>query len=147
MDPENKHLVHLCCAVPYRRAADQIEFFLIRAPTDRAWELPMATVDPKAAKPLEVLQQALSRCGLSGHVVGNTPLGQFWSSRGNTNKEITAFLVEATLFDESRAAQADLATRWCLAEEVKVRIRRKPLRRLVDLAIRRLEDDLTLDLV
>lgn len=130
--------MHLCCAVPYRRLEDKIEFCLILSPHDRAWDFPQVEVPAEACGPDLVAEQARRQGGLQGHIDGKRPLGQYSSSRAGMHKEVTAFLMEVTAVVDD---PADVTRRWCLAAEAKARIRRKPLRRLVDVAQRLLEGD------
>ena len=62
----------------------------------------------------------------------------FSASKVDEAGRVTAFLVSVQAEDSSSEANSR-RLRWCYAEEAKVRIRRKPVRRLIDLAVRRLK--------
>jgi hypothetical protein len=51
--------------------------------------------------------------------------------------QLVAYLFEV---DDPESSQHSRRIRWCFAEEARARIRRKPMRRLIDLALRRLAD-------
>ena len=128
------NFVHFCCAVPYRHVDGQIEFCLVVTPEDRSWEFPQVAVPPEACGPDMVLEQARLQAGLYGFIDPPKPLGQYASSRGDTAKQITAFLMRVDRVDDLGSAVG--RRRWCRAVEANARIRRKPMRRLIDVAQR-----------
>ena len=125
------------CAVPYRIRDGRIEFCLVSPPGSSRWEFPQLRV---AAR--EPIRRAAVRCakevaGVSCRHHGPVPLDSFSTNQERGVSKLTAFLVVARsqkLFD------ADCRNRWCFPEEARARIRRKPMRRLIDLALRRIAE-------
>jgi hypothetical protein len=133
----HQNQVCLCCAVPYRHRLGKVEFCLVVSPDDRSWEFPKIEV-PIGQSRVDLLREhARLQAGVQGAIDADRPLGKFGSSRGDTSVELTAFLMEVNEpeYPESQGVRR----RWCLAEEAKARIRRKPMRRLVDTAQRMLD--------
>jgi hypothetical protein len=130
-------LVQLCYGIPYRRQRSNVEFCLFLFPEQRDWDFPQA-LDP--AGDGDKARQLLAPCldvGFDGRV-DEVPLGQFEASRADVVEMVTAFLVEVRRRDDSVHTNRLPRHRWCLVEEAKLRIRRKPLRHLLDIAHRRL---------
>ena len=48
---------------------------------------------------------------------------------------MTAYLLEVHGVSDTWPLQDDVRRRWCYPEEARVRIRRKPLRHLIDVAL------------
>ena len=63
-------------------------------------------------------------------------LDAFDAARGNEARRVTAYLMQVTLIEDDWPGQATHRRLWCLAEEARARLRRKPLRRFIDLALR-----------
>ena len=130
-------LVQLCYGIPYRRERGSVEFCLFLFPDQRDWDFPQA-VD--AAQNGEKARQLLAPCldaGFDGQL-DEVPLGQFEASRGDVVETVTAFLLEVNQPNGAAKNSHLPRHRWCLLEEAKLRIRRKPLRHLLDVAQRRL---------
>ena len=83
-----------------------------------------------------LLEQAAAVAGLLGDVQADSPLGQFDSKRGNEARSMIGYLMRVTNVAETWPQQSSYRRRWCLAEEARARIRRKPLRRFIDVALR-----------
>ena len=62
----------------------------------------------------------------------------FMELRPPDQVELVAFLLEVEPVELADSPKTERKIRWCLPEEARARIRRKPMRRLIDLAIRRL---------
>jgi hypothetical protein len=60
------------------------------------------------------------------------PLDRFSAMHNKRATLFIAFLLNA----KAEAARTVRRSRWCFAEEARARIRRKPMRRLIDLALR-----------
>jgi hypothetical protein len=130
-------LVQLSYGIPYRRQRASFEFCLFLFPDQRDWDFPQAL---DTAGEEETARQLLAPCldaGFDGRV-DEIPLGQFEASRSDVVEMVTAFLVEVNPPGSTVNKTHLPRHRWCLVEEAKLRIRRKPLRHLLDIAQRRL---------
>jgi hypothetical protein len=109
-------------------------------PHQRDWDFPQTLAPAEGDEQTSKLLEPCAEAGVGGRV-DEVPLGQFEASRGDRTETVTAFLVEVTEGhdddDDSRVPRR----RWCRLEEAKLRIRRKPLRRLLDIAQRRLNQN------
>lgn len=137
---EQKARVHLheACVVPYRHSDSGVEFCLVTPVAENRWEFPKIAIETDA-RPDQLLGRAADIAGLRGHLQAEEPLGQFASSRGNEVREMVVFLMEVSHVDETWPLQDSHRRRWCLTEEARVRIRRKPLRGFIDAALRCLD--------
>ena len=131
-----KQPLELSCVVPYRRWNNRVEFCLIRADRANSWEFPKAVVSGGQCRKVLALREAEAAAGLVGQL-DESPLGRFASSRGSHAQSVIAFLMLVTNCHDQSIHISLPTRRWCLAEEARVRIRRKPLRRLIDEAVRR----------
>jgi hypothetical protein len=129
-------LVQLCYGIPYRRQRGGVEFCLFLFPDQRDWDFPQA-IDSAGDEKARQLLAPCHEAGFDGRL-DDVPLGQFEASRGDVVETITAFLVEVSRPHDGVNISRLPRHRWCLVEEAKLRIRRKPLRHLLDVAQRRL---------
>jgi len=138
---DNRERVYLreSCLIPYRHTDQGIEFCLISPATGSRWEFPKAESDGQSAPEGELLNQAAAAAGLGGSLQENDPLDAFVAARGNEARHTTAYLMQVTHVDADWPRQSTHRRLWCLAEEARVRLRRKPLRRFIDLALRSVE--------
>jgi hypothetical protein len=131
-------VVRLCYGIPYRRQEQFVEFCLFVFPHQRDWDFPQTLAPAEADEQTSHLLVPCNEAGVGGRV-HEIPLGQFEASRGAVTEAVTAFLVEVTETPEAEDNDpARPRRRWCRLEEAKLRIRRKPLRRLLDIAQRRI---------
>ena len=132
----NREPVPTTCTVPFRWRSGQVEFLLITRTGVSSWEFPRTEADGRTPD-VHSLATALNQTlGLLGTVDGE-PIGRFESARGSESQSVVAFLMEIT-GDGAPRRSTELRCRWCFPEEARVRIRRKPLRRLIDAALHRL---------
>lgn len=136
MDQSERVHLHESCVVPYRRTARGVEFCLLSQVTANRWEFPKAETDGDGPSTDEVLEKTAMDAGLRGHLDSDDPLDAFLSSRGNESRSMTAYLMEVTGTDDEWPKQSTHRRLWCLAEEARARLRRKPLRRFIDCALR-----------
>lgn len=129
-------MAQLACAVPFRRRGGRTEFLLVTPTGETAWRFPSAEFADAAGEDDQNCALVGDEIGLRGALDGE-PLGQFEVARGERADVVVAYLLEVA--DDESGACPHLRTRWCLPEEARIRIRRKPLRRLVDLAVHRLQ--------
>ncbi len=127
------------CAVLVRLAEDQIDFCLVAQDGDSRWCFPKGLVRASETPADAALRKATDGTGLDCHVMSNEPLDVFTASRGDEADTVVAVLV---CVDDSHEDRVNTGTRrrWCLPEEARVRIRRKPIRRLIDMALRWLKE-------
>ena len=127
-----------CCVVPYRANGSGIEFCLVTPISENRWEFPKVALDPEA--PIaELLMQAAEAAGLQGEIEADEAIGDYVSSRGNESRSMIGYLMRVDRVNDAWIHQGNQKRLWCLAEEGRVRIRRKPLRRFIDLALRAVE--------
>ncbi len=136
MESRERVQLHEHCIVPYRVTDLGVEFCLVTPVSESRWEFPKIALNGTNGQLGPVLEQAASDAGLRGVVQGAEPLGQFVARRGDQARNVTAFLMQVTQVADSWPQQDSHRRLWCLAEEVRVRIRRKPLRHLIDVALR-----------
>ena len=134
MENRSRVQVHDACVVPFRHTASGVQFCLISPIADSRWEFPKASLDHQGRPLATLLEEAAAAVGLRGHLHQQQPLDRFVAARGSESREMTAYLLQVIDFDESLPTPNGYRRLWCLSEEARIRIRRKPLRRLIDLA-------------
>ena len=125
---------HESCVVPYRVTHLGIEFCLVSEAKVNRWEFPKVRGEQDVATGA-LLDEVAASAGATGDLQGDGPLAQFVAVRGGSPCFTSAYLMHVTLVSESWPQQAARRRLWCLAEEARARLRRKPWRRLVDLAL------------
>jgi len=131
--------LHEACLVPYRLTSAGVEFCLVSAVGENRWEFPKVELDGEDAPVHEPLSHVAVTAGLRGETNGGKPLGDFRATRDSQARAMTGYLMRVTGTTDSWPLQTTHRRLWCLAEEARVRIRRKPLRRFIDLALRQAE--------
>jgi hypothetical protein len=116
-----------------------IEFCLVSPIAENRWEFPKISIDSPNGYAESLLERAAAMAGLQGDIQTDEPLGQFESARGNEARSMVGFLMRVANVEEIWPLQATYRRRWCLAEEARARIRRKPLRRFIDVALHSIE--------
>lgn len=129
-------MARLACAVPFRWRDGRAEFLLVTPAGETAWRFPNAEFAIETGEDQPLSAPVGDEIGLRG-ALSDVPLGEFALARSDGADVVVAYLMEVA-HDESGACP-HLRTRWCLPEEARIRIRRKPLRRLVDAAVHRLQ--------
>ena len=137
MNETSVGVVEQSCAVPFRLRTGRPEFCLVSLNGDSRWDFPRGLVPEGEPGHLVALRYAREIAGLNCETVAHEPLDEFSASKVDDAQRVTAFLVSVQ-GEDSRSEINSRRRRWCYAEEAKVRIRRKPVRRLIDLAVRRL---------
>jgi hypothetical protein len=123
------------CGVPYRIRDDRVEFCLVSAQRSNRWEFPHTPIGADES-PLEAACRcALEHIGLVCLSATQEPLDDVLATQNRQLVRLVAFQLEVSPTKETDAGHR---IRWCLPEEARARIRRKPMRRLIDLALRRL---------
>lgn len=102
---------------------------------ENRWEFPKFRLEAETDCGEEHLQQAAESAGLHGTVLCGEPLGSFAASRQLETRTMVGFLMRVDDVQESWPRQESHRRLWCLPEEARLRIRRKPLRRFIDLAL------------
>lgn len=128
--------VRECCVVPYRQTRAGTEFCLLTPLSENRWEFPKTRLEDTAECDAATLNNAAHSAGLRGDVAVDEPLGSFVATRGNESRSMDGYLMRVNHTDDPWPTQQSHRRIWCLAEEARVRIRRKPLRRFIDLALR-----------
>jgi hypothetical protein len=108
--------------------------------SENRWEFPKIGLDGTAGCDAVLLDQAASNAGLRGEVAVDKPLGSYVASRQNESRSMTAFLMRVDQVEDPWPRKDSHRRLWCLAEEARVRIRRKPVRRFIDLALHSMKD-------
>jgi hypothetical protein len=134
--------VHEACLVPYRLTSSGVEFCLVSEIGANRWEFPKAELGAEDAPVAEPLSRAAQTTGLWGEMLEAEPLGDFRATRGCQVRAMTGYLMRVTTASDAWPRQSTHRRLWCLAEEARVRIRRKPLRRFIDLALRQADSQL-----
>src|SRR5438445_4935908 len=137
MEQKYRVQLHEACVVPYRVTGIGVEFCLVTPIAENRWEFPKITIDAENSRPLELLEHAAVSTGLRGQLTSDEPLGQYASARGNEARTMVAFLMRVAEVDESWPLENSYRRRWCLAEEARARIRRKPLCGFIGASLRR----------
>lgn len=130
------------CLIGYRRHGGRLQFRLVTQPGLSRWSFPEMLVD--GTELLAGLRTLAEQAGVVLVERRLERLGEVDSTRRDNYEQLVAVLAEvdelAEAVELAEAADAPWRSRWCFAEEARVRIRRKPLRRLVDQAVRRIEE-------
>jgi len=102
---------------------------------ENRWEFPKIRLEDEAKCGKKDLKQAAESAGLHGKVVSIEPLGSYVASRQNEVRSMIGYLMRVDDVEDAWPRQASHRRLWCLPEEARLRIRRKPLRRFIDLAL------------
>ncbi|MBI2479985.1 MAG: NUDIX domain-containing protein [Planctomycetia bacterium] len=103
------------CAIPFRTAAEQIEFCLITASSGR-WLFPKGFVEPGDTFVEAALKEALEEAGLHGRVVGE-PIGCYEIEKKGRPRTVIAMLMEVSHCDEVWKEVDVRKRRWATATE------------------------------
>ena len=125
---------HESCVVPYRLTHLGVEFCLVSEAKVNRWEFPKVRGEQDVAA-RALLDEVAASAGATGDLQGDGPMAQFVAARGGAPCRTSAYLMRVTIVSDSWPQQAARRRLWCLAEEARARLRRKPWRRLVDLAL------------
>jgi 8-oxo-dGTP pyrophosphatase MutT (NUDIX family) len=110
-----------------------MEFCLVATPRASRWEFPHTEIK-KEESPLEAACRSVhEEAGFKCRPAKLEPLDDTEATHNRQLVRLTSFLLEVQDADKTDAPRP---IRWCLAEEARARIRRKPMRRLIDLALR-----------
>ena len=135
MDSRGRVQVHEACVVPYRLTSSGIQFCLVSPLVDNRWEFPKIPLPAEADAVLADLGELAESLGIAGTVRTEEPLGHFEAARGSEARSMTGYLMHVSDVAERWPLVHQYRRLWCLAEEARVRIRRKPLRRFIDMAL------------
>ncbi len=137
---EEQLQLHECCVVAYRITSSGAEFCLMSPISQNRWEFPKIRLDGPGACDAAILKKAAKGAGLRGIVAAAEPLGSYVASRQNETRSMIGFLMRVEHVDDPWPRKDSHRRLWCLAEEARLRIRRKPLRRFIDLALHIMND-------
>ncbi|MCU0959245.1 MAG: NUDIX hydrolase [Pirellulaceae bacterium] len=125
-------------ALPYRFRRGQLEFCLITSTGKRRWSFPKGVIDPGETPAETALKEAAEEAGLAGEICGK-PLGKYQYSKWGQSLKVLVMLMKVKQ-TASRWDEGGLRDRqWVKPQEAVQLIDRPRLRRLVQLAIKRLE--------
>lgn len=127
-----------CCVVPYRITAYGPEFCLVTPHAENRWEFPKVKLGRNDVAE-KVRDAAAAMAGLVGQISADQ-IGSFVASRKNETRNMVGFLMRVDDSLEAWPKRKSHRRLWCLAEEARVRIRRKPLRRFIDLALQNVRE-------
>ena len=130
------------CVVPYRVSDVGVEFCLVTPIGETRWTFPHIPTDDPGCPPETLLEPTAASVGLRGDLQSGEPLGSFVASRGNESCSTSGYLMRVTQIEDTWPNQSTQRRHWCLPEEARIRIRRKPLRRFIDLALHQLSSGL-----
>ncbi len=133
---ERAPAIHMACAVIYRLREGRPEFCLVAPPRSKRFEIPQVRLRPKEPIAKAALRAARSKANLDCKCYDRMPLDRFSAIHNDRSTSFIALLISVP--GESKQF-AGPRCRWCFAEEARARIRRKPMRRLIDLALRRVD--------
>lgn len=126
-------------AVPYRIRQGRLEYCLITSTGKRRWCFPKGLIDPGETAVETALKEAEEEAGLHGEISG-APLGDYQYTKWGRSLNVLVLLMHvseaADLWQESR--QRD--RRWVDRKAALRLLDRRPLRRLLTLAAKRLEN-------
>ncbi|UUO08720.1 hypothetical protein M4951_10475 [Blastopirellula sp. J2-11] len=95
---------------------------------------------PDETRNIEQLLHALSRdIGLGCSFHFTDPIDCFPTSRNEAQGHIHAYLLRVDVEYAIWSRSSEYRRRWCLSDEAQLRVRRKPIQRLIDNAVRKLE--------
>lgn len=129
-----------CCVVPYRITGYGAEFCLVTPVAENRWEFPKIPLSGDTEGNEKIRRQAAELAGLRGQI-DQKLLGSFVASRSSETKSMVGFLMRVDDVADKWPRQESHRRIWCLAEEARLRIRRKPLRRFIDLALQDLRQN------
>jgi ADP-ribose pyrophosphatase YjhB (NUDIX family) len=110
-----------------------VEFCLVSTERTSRWELPHTEIAEGESSLEAAYRCVLEQTGLACRTGQQEPLDDVMATQNRRLVQVVAYLLEA----QPGGNGAPHRIRWCLAEEARARIRRKPMRRLIDLAVRR----------
>jgi 8-oxo-dGTP pyrophosphatase MutT (NUDIX family) len=135
--PDRGTVHHEACAVPFRLREQRIEFCLVSAERSSRWEFPHTLIAENETPDQAARRCVMEQAGLPSHAEKQEQLDDFKTTQNERRVRFTAYLLEV---DSAGSTKSQHRVRWCFAEEARARIRRKPMRRLIDLAMRRQTD-------
>jgi 8-oxo-dGTP pyrophosphatase MutT (NUDIX family) len=125
------------CVVLYRIREQRIEFCLVSTDRSSRWEFPHSECVANQA-PLDVARRCvLEQAGMTCRESTSEALDDVMATQDRQIVQLVAYLLEV---EDPESTTPSRRIRWCFAEEARARIRRKPMRRLIDLGLRRLAD-------
>jgi hypothetical protein len=128
--------IAVVCAIPYRIRDGRIELCLVLPPRCSRWEFPQSKVRPREAMKRAAVECAKKKAGVTCKLDPN-PLDTISTTQEGRAITVAAFLLLAR---GEADCDSNCRSRWCFPEEARARIRRKPMRRLIDLALRRIAE-------
>jgi hypothetical protein len=135
MDSRGRVQLHEACVVPYRLTSSGVQFCLLSPLAESRWEFPKIPLPAETGAVSAELRRLAESLGIGGSVRAEEPLGNFAAARGSEFRSMTGYLMHVSEVADEWPLVHQYRRLWCLAEEARVRIRRKPLRRFIDRAL------------
>ena len=127
-------------AVPYRTDLQGLEFCLITSIRNGIWGFPKGIIDPGETSQQTALKEALEEAGLHGHIEGD-PLGEYQYAKWGTTLTVCVYLMHVASVDADWEEATLRQRRWCDADMARELIGREELRKLLEVAVGRIESD------
>lgn len=125
-------------AVPHRAAEGGREFCLITSIAGGRWGFPKGIIDPGETPAETALKEALEEAGLRGRLDAE-PLGRYRYAKWGRMLSVTAFLMEVSQCENRWLEAGQRQRRWVTVDEAARLLDRRPLARLLELALERLQ--------
>lgn len=126
------------CGVPYRMTNRGPMFCLSSNSNGVRWGFHTTPYDSDDLE--QLLRVFAADLGLGCSFRFPEPIDQFPTSRNEAAGEIRAYLLRVDVEYSTWRRRDEFRRRWCLSDEAQSRVRRKPIQRLIDNAVRKLEE-------
>lgn len=125
------------CGVPYRMTNRGPVFCLCSNSSGARWGFHATPGEPVHVEPL--LHAISQDLGLACSIRFDAPIASFPTSRNEEPGHVHAFLLRVEVEYQIWSRSSEFRRRWCLSDEAQLRVRRKPIQRLIDTAVRKLD--------
>jgi len=124
--------------IPFRRNRHAIEICLIRTKGRKKWKIPKGFVDPDETPQQAALKVAWEEAGLRGRLLGE-PIGTYDYEKWNLELSVAVFLMEVASEDDHWDESRFRERRWIPLDEAFERLKKHPVKSLLQDATSRLE--------
>lgn len=140
MAKQTKSSILQASVVPYRMDSSGVEFCLITSIRKGSWGFPKGIIDPGHTAEQTALKEAEEEAGLHGQIEGN-PLGEYQYTKWDSNLTVCVYLMHVTAADEDWEEATVRQRQWCDADTARDLIGREEHRKLLEVAVGRIESD------
>lgn len=127
----------ILCGVPYRMTSRGPLFCLSSNSNGARWGFHTTPYDSSGIERL--LNVFAVDLGLGCSFRFSQPIDRFSTSRNEEPGDVHAYLLRVDVEYAIWGRSDEFRRRWCLSDEAQLRVRRKPIQRLIDNAVRKLE--------